>query len=96
MTDHNDKYIAMDMAKKNLVICKAGDQRTTSLEKNQRGHKTLIAPINSLSEEPCVVFEATGGYQRALIEQLLPAKIEVALGSLFRVGHFAYSKGGKG
>ena len=95
MTDHNDKYIAMDMAKKNLVICKAGDQKTTSLEKNQRGHKTLISNIKSLSEEPSVVLEATGGYQTALIEHLLPAKIEVALGSPFRVRHFAYSKGVK-
>ena len=74
MTDHNNKYIAMDMAKKNLVICKAGDQKTTSLENNQRGHKNLISHINSLYEQPCVVLEATGGYEMALIEQSTPSQ----------------------
>lgn len=88
MTTHN--YIAIDIAKATLAVhC---ETFTGSFDYNPQGLKELLERIHTL-QDPLVVCEATGGYERELMNLLYKHQIPVALLNPARVRAFARSEG---
>lgn len=88
MTSKN--YIAIDIAKDTLAVhCEAF---AGSFEYNTKGLKKLLEKIHDLND-PQVVCEASGGYERQLMELLHSSNIAVSRISPTRVRAFAHSDG---
>lgn len=88
MTSKN--YIAIDIAKDSLAV--ASDSFNGSFPYTDSGLSKLINKIKVL-DSALVVCEATGGYERKLMELLFEQKIPVALVNPSRVRNFARSEG---
>lgn len=88
MTSKN--YIAIDIAKDSLAV--ASDSFKGSFPYTDSGLSKLLKKIIVL-DSALVVCEATGGYERKLIELLFGQKIPVALVNPARVRNFARSEG---
>lgn len=83
-------YIAIDISKTTLQI---QDERSSFVVDNTtKGHRRLLAHLRSLPN-PLAVFEATGGYERALIASLSQASIAFAMINPGRLRNFARSEG---
>ena len=82
--------IAIDIAKDTLQVQTAKDRY--SVANNEPGLKKLLKHIARM-QAPFVVCEATGGYERALLELLHGNAIAVSLVNPARVRAFATSEG---
>lgn len=82
--------IAIDIAKETLQVQTAKD--SYSVGNNEPGLKKLLQHIARM-EAPFVVCEATGGYERALLELLHGSSIAVSRVNPARVRAFATSEG---
>lgn len=85
-------YIAVDIAKDSLAV--ATDSFHGSFSYNDTGLKKLFDKIKE-THSPCVICEATGGYERKLMELLHAKNIAVTLVNPARVRAFARSEGTK-
>ena len=90
MTQTIPHYIAVDIAKDSLQL--DSGKESLSIPYHQQGLSTLIDIINKHSQ-PRVVCEATGGYERKLLDTLYSNEIEVALMNPSLVRNFARSQG---
>jgi transposase len=86
----NTQYIAIDIAKETLQV--QSDLQSLSLLYDQDGLKQLRAFINK-HQQPMVIAEATGGYERPLMSMLYKYKITVALLNPRLARAFAVSEG---
>ena len=86
----NKQYIAIDIAKDSLAV--KSDFFNGSFDYNPEGLKPLTGKITSV-KAPIVVCEATGGYERELINLLRENAVSVALVNPTRVRAFAKSEG---
>ena len=90
MNSNSKNYIAIDIAKDSLEVkC---ETFKGSFCYNVEGLKELIEKIQSMNM-PIVVCEATGGYERKLMDRLHETAIDVALVNPARVRAFAKSEG---
>jgi transposase len=91
MESQSKSYVAVDIAKKKLDV---GSENKKSFEvpNDKAGIKKLINMLRKLPGAH-VVCEATGGYERLLMEMLHEATIPVSLVSAARVRDFAKSDG---
>ena len=87
---NSKNYIAIDIAKDSLAV--KSDSFKGSFNYNIEGLKELLAKVQSL-DTPIVVCEATGGYERELMNCLYNNNIAVALVNPVRVRAFAKSEG---
>ncbi|ADE54009.1 IS110 family transposase [Coraliomargarita akajimensis] len=85
-------YIAIDIAKESLAV--AADSFSGSFTYDSRGLNKLVKHIDGI-DQPLVVCEATGGYERVLMSLLFSRQIPVALVNPARVRAFAKSEGTK-
>lgn len=86
--------IAIDIAKETLQVQTA--KGSYSIKNNESGLKKLLKHISQMEAPeapPFVVCEATGGYERALLELLHRSGIAVSLVNPARVRAFASSEG---
>ena len=83
-------YIAIDVSKATLQI--QDDQRTFAVDNDSEGHRKLLKHIKT-RQNPLVVFEATGGYERGLCEFLREETIPLTMVNPARVRDFARSEG---
>lgn len=83
-------YIAIDVSKATLQI--QDDQRTFAVDNDSEGHSKLRKHIKT-RQNPLVVFEATGGYERGLCEFLRKEAIPLTMVNPARVRDFARSEG---
>jgi transposase len=83
-------FIGADVSKHRLDI--HGTARPLSLSNDARGVKQLIKSLNKSSPQ-LIVLEATGGYERRLLQGLLDADLPVARVNPLRVRRFAQSRG---
>jgi len=90
MNQENYTYIAIDIAKASLDVLVEGKRVKTA--NTQAGYRQILAIARDL-ETPLVVFEATGGYERALMEYLGEQSIPMAMVSPARMRAFARSEG---
>lgn len=83
-------YVAIDISKATLQV--QDDRGSFAVANNPKGHRKLLGYLESLAH-PLVVFEATGGYERALLESLHKAEVPLAMVNPARVRDFAKSEG---
>lgn len=83
-------YVAIDVSKATLQV---QDSRTCFSEDNvPQGYRRLLSFLRKL-DNPLVVFEASGGYERALLHHLHKAAMPLNMVNPARVRDFARSEG---
>jgi len=87
---HSIHYVAIDVAKATLQV--QDDRRAFTLDNEPKGHRKLLSYLKTC-ENPLVVFEASGGYERGLLEFLHKAALPLAMVNPARVRDFARSEG---
>jgi transposase len=85
-------YVGVDVSKRHLDV-DSFDQKASRINNSKTGITGLIKRIQCSSSEIIVCCEATGGYERQLVEMLCSHGIETARVNPKNVRHFAISKG---
>ena len=84
-------YVGLDIADARLDYC-LGETDEGSCDNRSEGRQQLINRIKQLPH-PRVVCEASGGYEKVVVAELLAAGIEVCVVQPGRVRAFAYAEG---
>ena len=84
--------VGIDVSKNRLDVAVLGERQETQVENSQEGIARLVQQMQALQPE-LIVVEATGGYQRAVIEALFWAGLAVAVVNPARVRQFARACG---
>jgi transposase len=85
-------YAGIDVSKSRLDIAVLGEEREWQVDNTQVGIANLVQQMQELQPE-LIVVEATGGYQRAVVEALFQAGLPVAVVNPARVRQFARACG---
>ena len=83
-------YVAIDVSKSTLQV--QDDRRAFAIGNDPKGHRELLSYLK-MCANPLVVFEASGGYERSLLQSLHKAAIPMAMVNPARVRDFARSEG---
>ena len=83
-------YIAIDVSKATLQV--QDDQRSFAIDNDSKGYLKLLRHLKT-RQNPLVVFEASGGYERGLCEFFHRKEIPLAMVNPARVRDFARSEG---
>jgi len=84
-------YVGLDIAAARLDYC-LNEQAEGSTENTAQGRRELIERLKELSH-PRVICEASGGYEKLVVAELLEANIEVCVVQPGRVRAYAYAEG---
>ena len=92
MNTKNDPihYVAIDVSKSTLQV--QDDRRAFAVGNDPNGHRKLLDHLKTCAN-PLIVFEASGGYERALLQSLHKAGMPLARVNPSRVRDFARSEG---
>jgi transposase len=85
-------YVGIDVSKDRLDIAVLGERQEKQVDNTSQGITQLVAWMQELQPE-LIVVEATGGYQRAVVEALFWAGLAVAVVNPARVRQFARACG---
>ena len=85
-------YVGIDVSKDRLDVAVLGERQETQVENSREGIARLVEQMEDLQPE-LIVVEATGGYQRAVVEALFWAGLAVAVVNPARVRQFARACG---
>jgi transposase len=85
-------YVGIDVSKDRLDVAVLGDRQTVQVDNTQKGINELVVWMQELQPE-LIVVEATGGYQRNVVEALFHAGFGVAVVNPARVRQFARACG---
>lgn len=85
-------YVGIDVSKDRLDVAVLGEERGWQVANKQEGIAQLVEQMEALQPE-LIVVEATGGYQRAVVEALFHAGLCVAMVNPARVRQFARACG---
>jgi transposase len=85
-------YVGIDVSKSRLDVAVLGERQETQVENSREGIARLVEQMEDLQPE-LIVVEATGGYQRAVVEALFWAGLAVAVVNPARVRQFARACG---
>jgi transposase len=83
-------YVAIDVSKSTLQV--QDDRRAFAVGNDPSGHRRLLDHLRTCTN-PLVVFEASGGYERALLQSLHKVGMPLAMVNPARVRDFARSEG---
>ena len=86
------RYVGIDVSKDRLDVAVLGEERGWQLDNTQEGLPGLVEQMQELQPE-LIVVEATGGYQRGVVEALFWAGLAVAMVNPTRVRQFARACG---
>lgn len=92
MTNTTGGYVGIDVAKDKLDLAILGEARASQIGNNQSGIANLASQMRARQPE-LIVVEATGGYQRAVVQSLFEAGLPVALVNPQRVRQYARACG---
>lgn len=92
MNNQNISSMGIDISKKYLDIHHLPTQSTERYHNNEQGIESLLQWIKAHSVS-CIVFEASGGYERILKQILEANHITYSMVNAGRVRHFAKAKG---
>lgn len=92
MDSQQNKYVAVDVAKKTLEVLT--DKGRVEVENTKSGINKMMGRLKHIAE-PHVVCEASGGYEQLLVETMQNKGIDVSVVSASRVRYFAKSEGVK-
>src|SRR5260370_32270885 len=84
-------YVGIDVAKADLDISIENEKRR--LSNNSAGHRELVKWLKQIEIEVWVICEASGGYERALLQALHRAQLKVSLVQASRARQFARAAG---
>jgi transposase len=82
----------MDVSKDRLDVAVLGEERGWQVDNTQKGIDELVQRMKEL-QPTLIVVEATGGYQRCVVEALFQAEFSVAVVNPTRVRQFARACG---
>src|SRR5512138_1388926 len=85
-------YVGIDVSKDRLDVAVLGEERGWPVGNTQAGIAKLVHQLQELGPA-LIVVEATGGYQRAVVEALFQAGLCVAVVNPARVRQFARACG---
>ena len=85
-------YVGIDVSKAKLDVAVLEDKQVWQVENTKAGIKKLLHQMQKISPE-LIVVEATGGYQRAVVDALFHAGLCVAVVNPSRVRQFARACG---
>jgi transposase len=85
-------YVGIDVSKDWLDVAMLGEKRTWQVDNTKDGIQKLVAQMQKICPE-LIVVEATGGYQRAVVDALFHAGLAVAVVNPARVRQFARASG---
>ena len=92
MATSSGKYVGVDVSKDRLDVAVLGERPEKQMSNTQKGIAALVQWMQELQPE-LIVVEATGGYQRAVVEALFWAGLPVAVVNPARVRQFARACG---
>jgi transposase len=85
-------YVGIDVSKDWLDVAVLGEKEEKQVDNTSQGIPQLVEQMQELQPE-LIVVEATGGYQRAVVEALFWAGLAVAVVNPARVRQFARADG---
>jgi transposase len=85
-------YVGIDVSKDRLDIAVLGEKQAWQVENNCKGIDELVRQMQEMQPE-LIVVEATGGYQRAVVDTLFHAGLCVSVVNPARVRQFARACG---
>jgi transposase len=85
-------YVGIDVSKDRLDVAVLGEERGWQVDNTCEGIAQLVQEMEALHPE-LIVVEATGGYQRSVVEALFWAGLAVAVVNPARVRQFARACG---
>ena len=85
-------YVGIDVSKDRLDVAVLGESREKQVSNTKDGIAQLVKQMMDLQPE-LIVVEATGGYQRAVVDALFHAGLSVAVVNPARVRQFARACG---
>jgi len=85
-------YVGIDVSKDRLDVARLGDKQEKQFSNTKDGIAQLVQQMVNLQPE-LIVVEATGGYQRNVVEALFHAGLSVAVVNPVRVRQFARACG---
>jgi len=85
-------YVGIDVSKDRLDVAVLGEERVWQVDNTSDGIAKLVQQMENLQPE-LIVVEATGGYQRSVVETLFHAGLCVAVVNPARVRQFARACG---
>ena len=92
MATSSGRYVGIDVSKDKLDIAVLGNEPMWQVGNTKVGIQKLVHQLQKLSPE-LIVVEATGGYQRAVVDALFHAGLWVAVVNPMRVRQFARACG---
>ena len=92
MATSSGMYVGIDVSKDRLDVAVLGERQETQVENSREGITRLVQQMEVLQPE-LIVVEATGGYQRAVVDGLFWAGLAVAMVNPARVRQFARACG---
>ena len=92
MATSSETYVGIDVSKDRLDVAVLGQRQETQVENSREGIARLVEQMLELQPE-LIVVEATGGYQRNVVEALFQAGLSVAVVNPARVRQFARACG---
>jgi transposase len=92
MATSSGRYVGIDVSKDRLDVAVLGEERGWQVDNSPEGIACLVQQMQTLDPE-LIVVEATGGYQRRIVEALFHAGLSVAVVNPARVRQFARACG---
>lgn len=92
MATSSGKYVGVDVSKDRLDVAVLAEKQEKQMSNTQKGIAELVQWMEDLQPE-LIVVEATGGYQRAVVDALFHAGLSVAVVNPARVRQFARASG---
>ncbi len=92
MTTSSETYVGIDVSKDRLDVAVLGNEGVWQVDNTPNGIAKLVQQMENLQPE-LIVVEATGGYQRGVVEALFLAGLPVAVVNPARVRQFARACG---
>src|SRR5512143_4152454 len=92
MTTSSEIYVGIDVSKDRLDIAMLDERQAKQFSNTKDGIAQLVRAVLDLPPE-LIVVEATGGYQRQVVDALFHAGLCVAVVNPSRVRQFARARG---
>jgi transposase len=92
MATSSEIYTGIDVSKDRLDVAVLGEKQVWQMENTKVGIQKLVHQMQTICPE-LIVVEATGGYQRSVVEALFHAGLSVAVVNPARVRQFARASG---
>src|SRR5215207_2992823 len=92
MATSSEAYVGIDVSKARLDVVVLGERQEIQVANSQEGIAQLVKQMTDLQPE-LIVVEATGGYQRAVVDALFHAGLAMAVVNPARVRQFAKACG---